>query len=393
MPVTQDRLSRLREFGLSEYAARAYLALLDLGIAEARDVSSLSKVPQAKIYHVLEQLHEKGLVVVLPEFPKKYAPVPFEEYLDRLYEEHRKAAGTIEAERDDLAELFRVVGDTDVGDRGFFTVLRGRRNVVSKVEEVIGATRRDLLVVGTAGTAERSAKLLPELRRAKERGAALRFLVPLEPGTLEGFARLEGLAQVRARELRETDQSAKVVIVVSDGRAAFLVHFVPDDGSLVHGKDVGVFTDQEAMVAALLALVEPHWARAPTWESLRGGGPAGASAEAGPEAERAVGGWTWVPATGEAWCSEGFCRILGIEAAKAPATLDALLLALHPEDRPLLRATLDRALAAQEAFATSARAVRPDGGVVALEVHGTVLPEGPSGPARVAAACRVATRP
>lgn len=269
MPVTQDRMGRLREFGLSEYAARAYLALLDLGIAEARDVSSLSKVPQAKIYHVLEQLHEKGLVVVLPEFPKKYAPVPFEEYLDRLYEEHRKAASTIETERDDLAELFRVTGDTDVGDRGFFTVLRGRRNVLSKVEEMLAECKRDLLVVGTHGSAERSAKLMPEMRRAHERGVALRFLVPLEPGTLDAFGKVRGVAEVRARELSETEQSGRVAIVVADGRSAFIIHFVPDDGSLANGKDVGVFTDQEAMVAAIHAIVEPHWHRAAAYDDRR----------------------------------------------------------------------------------------------------------------------------
>ena len=269
MPVTQDRLTRLREFGLSEYAARAYLALLDLGIAEARDVSSLSKVPQAKIYHVLEQLHEKGLVVVLPEFPKKYAPVPFEEYLDRIYEEHTKAAKTIESEREELAEIFRVMGDTDVGDRGFFTVLRGRRNVLSKVEEMLGSTRRDLLVLGTHGSAGRTAKMLPDMARAKERGISMRFLVPIDPETLKPFEPLTRLAEVRARELGESEQSAKVAIVLSDSRSAFLIHFVPDDGSVTAGKDIGVFTDQEAMVAAIQAIVEPHWSRAVPFDRRR----------------------------------------------------------------------------------------------------------------------------
>src|SRR5438552_18152006 len=143
VPITPERLSRLREFGLSEYAARAYLALLDLGVAEARDVSTLSKVPQAKIYHVLEQLHEKGLAVILPEFPKKYAPVPFPEYLDRLHEEHARAADAISRDREVLAEMFRVMGDTEMGNRGFFTVIRGRRNVMSKLGEMLHDVKRE----------------------------------------------------------------------------------------------------------------------------------------------------------------------------------------------------------------------------------------------------------
>ncbi|HUR68728.1 MAG TPA: PAS domain-containing protein [Candidatus Thermoplasmatota archaeon] len=269
MPVTQDRLTRLREFGLSEYAARSYLALLDLGIGEARDVSSISKVPQAKIYHVLEQLHDKGLVVILPEFPKKYAPVPFEEYLTRLYDEHTKAATAIETERDALAEMFRVMGDTDVGDRGFFTVIRGRRNVLARIEEMVATTQRDLVVLGTAGTASRAGHMIAELRRARERDVRVRILAPVDERTIEGLHPLAELSDLRARELDEAEQSAKVAIVVSDSARAFLIHFVPDDNNVYAGTDIGVFTDQEAMVAAILAIVEPHFARATAYARRR----------------------------------------------------------------------------------------------------------------------------
>jgi PAS domain S-box-containing protein len=269
LPVNQDRLTRLREFGLSEYAARSYLALLGLGIAEARDVSSLSKVPQAKIYHVLEQLHDKGLVVILPEFPKKYAPVPFDEYLSRLHDGHTKAAQSIEVEREALAELFRVMGDTERGDRGFFTVIRGRRNVLARIEEMIAQTQKDLLVLGTAGTAGRAQHMLAGLRRARERQVRVRVLAPLDRETLETLAPLSEVSELRARELGEADQSAKVAIVMSDSTRAFLVHFVPDDNNVLVGKDIGVFTDQEAMVAAIQVIVEPHWARAGTYESRR----------------------------------------------------------------------------------------------------------------------------
>lgn len=263
MPITPDRLTKLRDFGLSEYAARAYLALLDLGTSEARDISSISKVPQAKIYHVLEQLHEKGLVVILPEFPKKYVPVPFEDYINRVYEEHTKAAEQIESEREELAEMFAVVGDTDVGNRGFFTVIRGRRNVLSKIDEMIEGTKRELIVLGTAGTALRAGGLIPQLPRAKERGVRIRMLAPLDAETLPKLERLAQFAEIRARDLDEEAQSRKVAIAISDGARAFLIHFVPDDSNLYAGKDIGVFTDQEAMVAAIQAIVEPHWGRAP----------------------------------------------------------------------------------------------------------------------------------
>lgn len=259
MPITPDRLSRLREFGLSEYAARAYLALLDLGVAEARDVSTLSKVPQAKIYHVLEQLHDKGLATILPEFPKKYAPVPFSDYLNRIHEEHQRAADAIHRDREVLEDMFRVVGDTEVGNRGFFTVVRGRRNVVAKISEMLQEAKSDMLVMGTSGFALRYAHFLPELNEAKRRGVRLRVLAPLTEETLPKLTPVGATVEVRARRLDEGAATSRVAILTIDRSRAFLINFLPDDDNLYTGKDIGVFTDQEAMVRALESLVEAQW--------------------------------------------------------------------------------------------------------------------------------------
>jgi PAS domain S-box-containing protein len=265
MPITPDRVTRLREFGLSEYASRAYLALLDLGVAEARDVSTLSKVPQAKIYHVLEQLHEKGLAVILPEFPKKYAPIPFAEHLQRLQEEHTRAAESIAREREVLSEMFRVMGDADVGNRGFFTVIRGRRNVVTKIQEMLDEAKSDVLVLGTTGLAYRFANFQPNLEAAGSRGAKLRFIAPLTEETLPRLADLSGLAEIRARDAEAGSPGGeRVAILIVDGLRAFLIHFLPDDDNLYAGKDIAVYTDQDAIVAALQSLLEPRWASAPT---------------------------------------------------------------------------------------------------------------------------------
>ena len=268
MPITPDRLSRLREFGLSEYAARAYLALLDLGVAEARDVSTLSKVPQAKIYHVLEQLHDKGLATILPEFPKKYAPVPFSDYLNRIHEEHQRAADAIHRDREVLEDMFRVVGDTEVGNRGFFTVVRGRRNVVAKIGEMLQEAKSEMLVMGTSGFALRYAHFLPELNEAKRRGVRLRVLAPLTEETLPKLTPVAGTVEVRARRLDEGAATSRVAILTIDRARAFLINFLPDDDNLYTGKDIGVFTDQEAMVRALESLVEAQWETAVTLQAL-----------------------------------------------------------------------------------------------------------------------------
>ena len=248
LPITPDRITRLREFGLSEYAARSYLALLDLGTTEARDVSSLSKVPASKIYHILEQLHEKGLVVVLPEFPRKYAPVPFHDFLQRIHDEHQSAAQAVARDRHELEAAFAVVGDVAGGDRGSVTLLRGRRNVLERVAEALDGAREDALVLLSTGQTEDARGWREIAEAAMARGVRVRLL---------------GAGPAAEMRPRPTTLPPATFALVVDGRRAFLGHALPDDGHPSEGNDTGLLVEQEGLVALLAALLEAQWSAAP----------------------------------------------------------------------------------------------------------------------------------
>jgi sugar-specific transcriptional regulator TrmB len=55
-------LKKLRRVGLTEYEAKAYLALLNVHLSTAMQASEKSGVPRTRIYSVLESLKEKGWV-------------------------------------------------------------------------------------------------------------------------------------------------------------------------------------------------------------------------------------------------------------------------------------------------------------------------------------------
>lgn len=371
MPITEDRVARLREFGLSEYAARAYLALLDLGVSEASEISKLTKVPTSKIYHVLDQLHEKGLVEILPEFPKKYAPVAFSEFLEKVRREHADAVAQIERERTDLASLFSVVGNVEIGDRGNFTVVRGRRNVLEKTSEIIESANDFILVVGTAGTPERDLHHREEIRKARARGVAVRYLVPLEGADAEAFADLALVAEIRERDVRGAPRGIGVGIVIADGRQAFIVNYLPDDASIYSGKDVGIFTDHGAIVAALEAVLGPVWSAAAPYGDVRREAPSPRAvlAELGLEGVfDAVGDAALVAA------ADGRVLLLNDRAAA--------LLGVPPEPRtplPLSRILPDvdvaRTLDGGTVVPVRAHAVRADGQRVPVEA--SLAPAGP----------------
>lgn len=259
MPITPERIARLRQFGLSEYAARSYLALLDLGTTEARDVSALSKVPGSKIYHILDQLHEKGLVLISPEFPRKYSPVPFGDFLQRIHDEHEGLAASIRGEREGLEAMFAVIGGLAGGDRGSVTLMRGRRNVLERASEMLATAQHDALFLVSAAHRDDLRAWAEPVAAARARGLRVRLL-----GAPEGS---EGRA-------RPSALPAEAYALVADGRRALLAHALPDDGHPTEGNDVALFVDQEGIVALLSAVMDAQWTEAGAAVTIPLRGPA-----------------------------------------------------------------------------------------------------------------------
>jgi sugar-specific transcriptional regulator TrmB len=57
-------VEKLQRVGLTQYEAKAYLALLNTHLSTATKVAEKSGVPRTKIYSVLEALKHKGWVRV-----------------------------------------------------------------------------------------------------------------------------------------------------------------------------------------------------------------------------------------------------------------------------------------------------------------------------------------
>ncbi|ADN37485.1 transcriptional regulator, TrmB [Methanolacinia petrolearia DSM 11571] len=79
MEIKKEIVETLAGIGFTEYEARAYIALIGLGNATAREVSSISGVPHGRIYSILRSLADKGYIFVGEGTPASYcAEKPFE---------------------------------------------------------------------------------------------------------------------------------------------------------------------------------------------------------------------------------------------------------------------------------------------------------------------------
>ena len=255
MPVNPDRIRKLREFGLTEYQARVYLALLDLGTATASQIPPIARVPRTRIYATMQQLHEKGLVEIVPESPLKYKPVPFSNYLTKLASEQRQKAETLEASIAQLETEFGIVGGQAPAEAGRFEAVYGRRNARERLIKMYSAAKREAYAIGTTKSPGRIMKAFGAILQEKRKeGVALHYAFPVTEENWEDVGILETVAEVR-----NIDFHMPVYMHVVDKREFLMSHPIPDDDSSYRGEDIAIWTNDEAIAGAMHAMAEKIW--------------------------------------------------------------------------------------------------------------------------------------
>lgn len=255
MTVAPARIQRLQEHGLTEYEARAYLALLELENSEASPVADLARVPRTKIYQALDGLESKKLLVVIPDRPKRYQVAPITAYIDSLEQNYRSRADTLSNAKDALTEEFAPRGRVQMERSGGFVVLKGRANISSKLCELMGKAQADFAVATSSMGAHRIAYHSDLIQEARARGATVRVLAPGSPENAEACVQLEKHADLRHALV---DLGA-VTLAFVDEKEVILIHHVPDDRHYFQGADVALWSDDPAIVQSLKSLFTLGW--------------------------------------------------------------------------------------------------------------------------------------
>ncbi len=255
MPINQERLQKLQGFGLTEYQARVYLALLDLGTAPASEIPVPSGVPRTRIYGTMGQLHAKGLVQILPEKPVRYRAVPLSRYLKALAAEYRQKAIQLAANAETAAHDFSVAPIEATARPGKFEAIYGRRNVRDKLVEMYEAAETEIVGIGSMHS---PARILRGLGQTLEEKASLGVTVKFA-----FFTNRENAPEVRSlsrySEVRHIDFFTPVCRHGVDGTQFLMSHPIPDDDSGFRGEDIAIWTDDTAIASAMAQVAERIW--------------------------------------------------------------------------------------------------------------------------------------
>jgi sugar-specific transcriptional regulator TrmB len=156
-----DRLiEEMRIFGLSEYEARAFLALLLQGVATPEEVASASGIPRTSAYRVLDSLERKGFAVLMGKRPKTYKAEDLMQIKRAFMERVEDVFETLEIFRDLMS---------DRGVPQLVYTLSGRENVLGKIVQMIRAAESEVWI-SSPRFAEMKGVIGRELARVVKRG-------------------------------------------------------------------------------------------------------------------------------------------------------------------------------------------------------------------------------
>jgi sugar-specific transcriptional regulator TrmB len=243
------------EFGLTEYQCRVYLALLDLGTAAASQTPSISRVPRTRIYATMQQLHEKGLVEIVPETPLRYRAVPFSRYLRKVSEDYRQRATSIESEMEVLSKEFSIRIGSEPEERGRFEAMYGRRNARERLLKMYESAQKEIIGVGTRRSPGRILKALGIVLEEKSKaGVSIKYAFPIGSADVSDIKSL-----MRFADVHKIDFEMPIYMHAVDRKEFFMSHPIPDDESFHVGDDICIWTDDVAITKAMSEMAERIW--------------------------------------------------------------------------------------------------------------------------------------
>ncbi|WP_202318359.1 TrmB family transcriptional regulator [Archaeoglobus neptunius] len=124
----------LKSFGLSEYEARALIALISKGTLTAKEVSEMSRIPRTSVYDVMDSLVSKGLVESFGK-PRKFKALSAGEIISIL---SRRVNENINILQKELPKLETEEIDVIRVYRGEVVLEKFKELVNSAREEIVG---------------------------------------------------------------------------------------------------------------------------------------------------------------------------------------------------------------------------------------------------------------
>lgn len=244
MPLSEERLSLLKEFGLNRLQARTYLGLLLRGPMDAKQLSKISKIPYCKIYSPIEELLTLGYVNVIPAVPRKYQAIP-----------PTKAFSSVPQEWDDKFKRvckFEELMQSPVIHQSIpdFMVVQGRRNIYEKLGIMITSSKKRINIYTIESGLKQLLYFREALQDAGKRKVQIRICAPITSGNKEE-ADYFSFCEVK------DSMNLPTIIWCLDGTHSIFINNSENKPEQL----VALVSSQAPFTASISHLYDSHWER------------------------------------------------------------------------------------------------------------------------------------
>jgi sugar-specific transcriptional regulator TrmB len=134
--LRENIILNLKEFGLSEYEAKAYLTLTLHGPLTASNVAENSKIPQSKVYGILKSLSDKFLAESWKGKPLKFKSIEPSIGLKKILERKKMAIESLREKSAVMLEQLKPLKGFETEDFGIWSS-SGKLACMEKAAEMV----------------------------------------------------------------------------------------------------------------------------------------------------------------------------------------------------------------------------------------------------------------
>ncbi|MBN1175698.1 hypothetical protein JXA48_03565 [Candidatus Woesearchaeota archaeon] len=192
----------LSELGLTPAEQRIYQTLVEHGAITASTVSRESNVSYGKIYEVLDRLEAKGLVKVIPEKTKKFAPTE-PEHLNKLIQQKQEKLKQLESDVKHLQQIYKQQEEEPI------IIAKGKANF-DKIAHQMKSGEKFIYNIKPHSTIW--AKTLSNIKKNKEKGIDYKSLNRVNEKTIPNLKKFVEHGQNEMREF----ESKTVALAITD---------------------------------------------------------------------------------------------------------------------------------------------------------------------------------
>jgi sugar-specific transcriptional regulator TrmB len=269
MLVSQKALDALKGIGLNLYERRLWVSLLARGNSTAGELSEIANVPRSRAYDILQSLSDKGFVVVQNAKPLRYVAMSPDEALDRARNKMREEIELTQQRIEELKTSPVMKELNDVFSKGLKVItpedmtgsLKGKYSVLQQLDSMFkGASERIHILTNADGLKEIHEKHIDTLRKAKEKGVAIRIATSNHDKNSDAIKALSGVAEVRHMDEKAHPSTGRFCVV--DGKE--MVMSLTDSKSTHATQDMAIWSKSEHAAGKVM---EPIFNM--IWESSR----------------------------------------------------------------------------------------------------------------------------